>query len=208
MSALAPRSPSPREAGLGRGRDCRPSPRHGPLFWRIYLHGVMLLVVVAVAVAAVGWVLRQSGGWGPGGAPAQYAASRIGELVGDPPALARELVRVRDTLGVEASVYAADGRLVATSRQDGAPNPAGPRFGWHVPLQGGATLVVHSSAPHEPTRGLLFIGAVLVALALGSFPLARSIAAPIERLTAARWARRWSARGGRSRGRGRRAPRR
>ena len=186
MSALAPRSPSPREAGLGRGRDCRPSPRHGPLFWRIYLHGVLLLVVVAVAVAAVGWVLRQSGGWGPGGAPAQYAASRIGELVGDPPALARELGRVHDSFGVEASVYAADGRLVATSRQDGEPaHPAGHRFGWHVPLQGGATLVVHSSAPHEPTRGLLFNGAVLVALALGSFPLARSIAAPIERLTAA-----------------------
>jgi signal transduction histidine kinase len=86
---------------------------------------------------------------------------------------------------VEASVYAADGRLVATSRQDGAPPPGAHRFGWHVPLQGGATLVVHSSAPHEPTRGLLLIGAVLLALALGSFPLARSIAAPIERLTAA-----------------------
>ncbi len=53
-----------------------------------------------------------------------------------------------------------------------------------MPLQGGGTLVVQS-APHDPTRGLLFIGVVLVALAAASFPLARSIAAPVERLTAA-----------------------
>jgi signal transduction histidine kinase len=87
---------------------------------------------------------------------------------------------------VEASVYAADGRLVATSAPDAPPRPGPHRgaFGWTVPLRGGGTLVVHS-APHEPSRGLLFIGAVLVALALASFPLARSIAAPVEQLTVA-----------------------
>jgi signal transduction histidine kinase len=43
----------------------------------------------------------------------------------------------------------------------------------------------HPNAERDPTRGLLFIGAVLVGLALGSWPLARSIAAPVERITAA-----------------------
>jgi two-component system, OmpR family, sensor kinase len=37
----------------------------------------------------------------------------------------------------------------------------------------------------DPTRGLFVLGAVLLALALGSIPLARSIASPVERLTAA-----------------------
>ena len=31
-----------------------PRHRHGPLFWRIYLHGVLMLVVVGVAVGGGG----------------------------------------------------------------------------------------------------------------------------------------------------------
>ena len=160
--------------------------RHGPLFWRIYLHGVVLLVVVGVAVGAVGFALRRGGGYRLHGRPAEYAAARIGELSGDPARLAEELRRVRDAFGVEASVFAPDGRLVATGAADpAAPPRAGPhRLGWTVSLRDGGTLVVHS-APHDPTRGLLFIGAVLVALALASYPLARSIVAPVERLTVA-----------------------
>lgn len=160
--------------------------RHGPLFWRIYLHGVLMLLVVGIAVASVGYALRRSG-WTPGARPAEYAAARFSDLQGDPAATAREIERLRDAFGVEASVYAAGGELVATSTPDAPPRPGTRhhgRFGWTVPLRGGGTLVVHS-APHEPTRGLLFIGAVLVALALASFPLARSIASPVERLTVA-----------------------
>ena len=140
---------------------------HGPLFWRVYMHGVMLLVVVAVAVGGVGWAFRRaSGGFWPGRAIG-YAAARIGELSGDPARLAAELARVRDAFGVEASVYAKDGTLVATGVREGEPPPGhGPhRFGWTVPLRDGGVLVVHS-APHDPTRGLVFIGAVLLALAL------------------------------------------
>jgi signal transduction histidine kinase len=137
-------------------------------------------------VGAVGWALRHRTGLGPGGRPAEYAAARIDELAGDPPRLAAELARVRDAFGVEASVYGKDGALVATSAREGDPPPRrGPhRFGWTVTLRDGGVLVVHS-APHDPTRGLLVIGVVLVALALASFPLARSIAAPVERLTTA-----------------------
>jgi signal transduction histidine kinase len=160
--------------------------RHGRLFWRVYLHGVVLLLVVGVAVGAVGFALRHGRGWGPGGVPADYAVARIGELSSDPAKLEAELRRVKDSFGVDASVYGPDGGLVATSGP-GTPQPPrrGPhRFGWTVPLADGGVLVVHSR-PHDPTRGLFFIGAVLVALALASVPLARSIAAPVERLTAA-----------------------
>jgi signal transduction histidine kinase len=159
--------------------------RHGQLFWRIYLHGVLMLVVVGVAVGAVGMAVRHTSGWGPGGRPADYAAARVGELMDDPPRLAEELRRAHDAFGVEASVYAADGRLLATTPGEAAAAEAGARRRlWTVPLREGGRLEVHS-APHDPTRGLLFIGVVLVALALASFPLARSIAAPVERLTVA-----------------------
>jgi signal transduction histidine kinase len=161
--------------------------RHGRLFWRVYLHGVVLLLVVGIAVAAVGFALRRGTGWGPRG-PAEHAAARIGELASDPVRLADELRRVRDTFGIEASVYDRDGRLLGTSAND--PDRAAAdgayRRGWTVRLSEGRVLVVHAW-PHEPHlgRGFLFIGAVLVALALASLPLARSIAAPVERLTAA-----------------------
>jgi signal transduction histidine kinase len=133
----------------------------------------------------VGWALRHGSGLGPGWRPAPYVADKIADLSGDPPRLAAELARVREAFGLEASVYARDGALVATSTPEGEPPPRGPhRFGWTLPLRGGGTLVVHTP-PHDPTRGLLVIGVVLVVLAVASFPMARYIAAPVERLTAA-----------------------
>ncbi len=33
--------------------------RHGPLFWRIYLHGFLLLALVGIAVGAVGLAFRR-----------------------------------------------------------------------------------------------------------------------------------------------------
>ncbi|ABC82685.1 HAMP domain-containing sensor histidine kinase [Anaeromyxobacter dehalogenans] len=159
---------------------------HGPLFWRVYLHGVLLLLVVAVAVAGVGFALRRGSGWWSQRGAGRYAAERVGELAGDPPRLAAELERAREAFGVEASVYGPGGGLVATSVRDpaAAARADGRRRGWTVPLRGGGTLVVHSP-PHDPARGLLFIGAVLAALAVASYPLTRAIVAPVERLTAA-----------------------
>jgi signal transduction histidine kinase len=171
-----------------RGGGHRGPHRHGPLFWRVYLHGVLLLVVVGLAVAGVGWALRRSGSpvLGPRGRPEAYIRDRIGTLVNDPPRLAEELGRVREAFGYELTVYAKDGRVVATGVPEGMPRAGSQWHEWKVPLRDGATAVVHFEVPpHDPTRGLLFIGAVLVALALASVPLARSIAAPVERLTAA-----------------------
>lgn len=108
-------------AGSGRaGPAAAPPRRHGRLFWRVYLHGLVLLLVVGVAVGAVGVALRRSGGEG-----------------------------------------FHDRRAVAEWKER------------------------RERREHDPARGLLFIGAVLVALAAASYPLARSIASPVERLTEA-----------------------
>lgn len=174
--------------------------RHrGRLFWRVYLHGVVLLVLVGIAVGAVGIALRHGGR--DEARVAGYAAGRIAELAGTPERLLEELRRVRDVFGVEGTVYAADGRVIATTAEPplvtpfhgSAPAREGPvrlrgrGFGWSVPLPalGGHLVLAGEPRGGDPTRGLLFIGAVLVALAVGSVPLARSIAAPVEAVTAA-----------------------
>jgi len=173
--------------------------RHGPLFWRIYLHGVLLLVLVGIAVGAVGFALRGGRTHGPAGGVSAYAAGRIAELAGTPARMEEELRRLRDAFGVEGTVYGRDGRPIASSAEPPLETPyvrspptrevgvhlRGRGFGWAVPLPALGGHVVLSGEPrgHDPARGLLFIGAVLVALALGSVPLARSISAPLERLT-------------------------
>ena len=182
-------------AGHGhRGRHRR----HGPLFWRIYLYGVVLLVLVGVAVAVVGWAFRASGGWGEPTGAAAYAVARVEELRGDPPRLAAELERVRASFGVRASVWDAGGALVASSAEPPLPRDAagwppprklsrlrgGHGWGYAVALADGGVLVAGSAHPTpDPLRALSVLGAVLFALAVGAIPLARSIARPIERIT-------------------------
>jgi two-component system, OmpR family, sensor kinase len=173
--------------------------RHGHVFWRVYLHGVLLLCLVGVTVAAVGFALRHGTHAEEPGRFAMYAADRISDLAGTPERLAEELRRVREVFGVDATIYGADGQLLATNVEPplaphgGAPSRGGPvplrdrGLGWSVPLRAlhGHLVVSSEARGRDPHRALLFIGAVLVVLALASFPLARSIAAPVERLTAA-----------------------
>jgi signal transduction histidine kinase len=162
--------------------------RHGALFWRIYLHGVLLLFLVALSVAGVGWALRGQRLHDP--APiVSYASRSVAELLPDPPRLAAELRRVKDAFGIEATVYAADGTIVASTAEPPLSDRPGDGFGWlrvrRIALPDGRGRLVVAGAPpaRDPRHGLLFIGAVLAALALASVPFARSISAPIERLT-------------------------
>ena len=177
-----------------RAAEARCGSRHGALFWRIYLHGVLLLFLVALSVAAVGWALRGDR-WDDPAPIAAYAAVRVARLVPDPPRLAAELAEVRDSFGIEATVFGHDGRVVASSANPPLPAPAsdgavhlpGRGFGRAVRLPDGMGRLVVAGPPRhrDPRHGLFFIAAVLGALALASVPFARSIAAPIERLTAA-----------------------
>jgi len=177
--------------------------RHPRLFWRVYLNGIVLLLLVAAALAVVGAALGR-GQWARNPERlAAYVAEHLGEARSDPERLAAELSRVREALAVEVAVYRDDGGLLAAS--DASPPPpldpaerarlaAGPLLEpgrhWSVAarLPGAPpAYLVMAGGLHPPsfTRPAAFLAAVLFALALASIPLARGIAAPLERLTAA-----------------------
>ena len=184
--------------------DCGPAyPRRRRLFWRVYLHGVGLLVLALATVLVVGALVRRDAEWKA--LPERDAtrrAERYEALLGKPAALADELRRDREVLQIGVSVYDAAGALVATNVTP--PLPAPPpderervRGGARVsdlcddvcvvaPLLGGGHAVTSFKWPFQPRfeSAFLVILAVLVVLALGSVPLVRSIVAPLERLTA------------------------
>jgi signal transduction histidine kinase len=174
---------------------------HGRFFWRVYLNGLLLLVLVAGAVVAVGALM------GPQGPPmrperiVEYAASQTAEALHDPARLHAILRRAHDAFGIEVAVFDGD-RLVASNVEPPPPPlPAAERSrleagaairlpgrGWAyaAPLAGapGAYAVLTGGwRPFQVTRVALVIGAVLLALAIASVPLARGVTAPLERLT-------------------------
>ena len=183
--------------------------RRGRLFWRIYLHGLLLLVVVAVVLGGIGAVMRHT--W-PAEAPgrlARWAAARLSDVRDDPARLRAELQRAQDAFGFTGTVWS-QGRVLATTVDPPLQLPprhghlGGDRFRDHdrafrmfpggrdrtrvVPLSGSppAFLVFSGGPPpFSMARAGLVGGAVLVALALASIPLARGIANPVERLTGA-----------------------
>jgi two-component system OmpR family sensor kinase len=177
---------------------------HPPrLFWRVYLNGLLLLALVAVALGVVGALVGRGQMVREPGRLARYAAERLGELRGDPARLAAELRRASEAFGVDLAVYEDGGRLVAASgdappppvppaerrRLDAGPvHLAGPPFAWgaRIPGEPPAHAVLAAGRHAFPlTRGAAFLAALLAALALASIPLARAIARPLERLTAA-----------------------
>jgi signal transduction histidine kinase len=172
---------------------------HARLFWRVYLNGLLLLALVALALFTVSAALGRSG---PPHNPrrfVEYTALRVGDLRGDPEQLAHELARVRETFGAEATVYQGSSVLVSNVEPPLAPlSPADEER-----LQRGSFVVSRrhltsaASVRGDPpayvllkgtlptpslVRGASLIGAVLLALAIASIPLARAIAAPLERL--------------------------
>jgi signal transduction histidine kinase len=167
----------------------------------VYGHGLVLLVLVTVAVAAAGWALGRAL---PAREPerlASYVAARMGELAGEPARLRAELQRVREAFGLEISVYGPGDQLLASNIEPALPpgkldEPRSSRSPFHLSgrgftfaaaLPGGQGHLVVTAPPREGllTRLAVFIAVVLLALALGSIPLARSISSPVERLTVA-----------------------
>jgi signal transduction histidine kinase len=169
------------------------------LFWRVYLNGLLLLVLVALSVFAVGAALGRSGLPHNPRRFVEYAALRIGDLRGDRDELARELARVRETFDADVTVYQGGSVLASNVDPPLAPLPPeeearllrGALVASHRHFTSAARIageppayVLLKGNPHAPSllRGASFIGAVLLALVIASIPLARAIAAPLEKL--------------------------
>jgi len=169
------------------------------LFWRVYLNGLLLLLLVALAVFAVGAALGRPGMAHNPRRFVEYAAMRVSDLRSDPERLARELDRVREAFGAEVTVYQAGAPLASSADPPLVPLSAGDE----ARLAGGAFLVSHrhltfaARVEGDPPaylllkgnlpspsllRGASLLGAVLLALTIASIPLARAISAPLERL--------------------------
>jgi signal transduction histidine kinase len=177
---------------------CRRS-GHGFLFWRIYGHGLVLLVLVAAALVSVAWGLGRRI---PPREPERvvgYIAARVDERSSSPERVEAELRELREGLGLETTVFGPDGVARAS---EGTPATAlgpaqvaelakgpvfveGRHFTFAARLRSGGYVVV-TPEPHSRSlaRMAAFLAAVLAVLAIGSYPTARSIASPLERLTA------------------------
>ncbi|HOX43512.1 MAG TPA: HAMP domain-containing sensor histidine kinase [Myxococcota bacterium] len=178
--------------------------RRRSLFWRVYLHGLLLLVLVSVALLALGLAFGHDAPWR--GAPARLAELVAADLraPGGADALGRRLAELHGLLGVDLEVLAPDGRSLARAGgaidalpgelrrellgEDGdrlrhAPGRAfalglGPA---HARL---GLLLLRWPMQHGLQRLLLLVGLVLGLLVLVSAPVARAITRPLERLTA------------------------
>ena len=172
-------------------------PGIGHLYRRIYLHGVVLLALVALALGVAGALLGRGVVWR--GHP-ERLASHVASLLpasNDAAAVAPDVRRLGRELGVELAVYREDGSLLGA---------AGPRTLPALPPEElrrlGAAGVLHSHfvvsveagmgrylrlalRPPEgafPGRALGALLLVVLVLAVGSLPLARGIARPLESL--------------------------
>jgi signal transduction histidine kinase len=171
------------------------SPR---LYLRIYLHGLLLIVLISIAV---GLAIHLEGHALPGGGEPDRVAIHAGRWLGgfDPPGLADEVQRVAEDLEISLTLYADDGSFLGSSgrRPPALPtaelarlrhgHQASIRYHDSVGAPSGAGRYLLMSLPRRSflTHAGLVLAALGVALALGSLPLARAIARPIERLSSA-----------------------
>jgi two-component system, OmpR family, sensor kinase len=169
------------------------------LFRRIYLHGLMLLVLVVLALAVAGFLLGRDHRFH---ASSPRLAHHVGGLLEAVPdqALPSLVAQLADDLDVNLAVYREDGtRLAAGGPRPPPPLPVGetraarghPRgpFGRHFVAQGPAGPGRYLRLTSERFAGDFLLRAlvgpialIILVVALVSAPLARAISRPIEEL--------------------------
>jgi signal transduction histidine kinase len=168
-------------------------PGSGRLYRSIYLHGLKLLALVAIAGLFAGVVLGRDTLWREfPGRLASHLARSLGSLVSNPERLQHELGRVKETLRVDVAVYDGEGRLLAATSDPPLPPLLGfradgrlRRGAWSsaARLPGGGYLEVALPSPFTRfIRAAAFVLIVIIVLGLSSYPFARAIARPLERL--------------------------
>ncbi len=169
------------------------------LFWRIYLYGFLLLVAVAFTVIFTGRLIQK-------GPPhwqqeqqrvARYLARDLVATLDEPTRLKAKLETLAEVFEADLVVYRADGTVVANAGdlrpEPESSAPTDRRVSLHrtharmvLPLGEGPAvpyLVVQRKIDKHLPKLMAVILAVLGALAVVSFPLARTIVRPLEKLT-------------------------
>jgi two-component system, OmpR family, sensor kinase len=184
-------------------------PRQRRMALRIYLFGVLLLVLSGLAIAVVGRIFVAPAMRNPDRTMSPWLVSHLAPYRADPARMRQELEQLRRGINLRLTFYDASGELLASSAEP--PDPpidAGrlgaferedvfyvdgeQRHGLHaVAIREEGALVGYAlvkppfgGGPPAPplSSAAIVLGVVLVLLGVLSLPLARSMVAPLERL--------------------------
>ena len=166
---------------------------------RLYQHiyAAQLFSLIAFAIFAGAMWLYSRDETQPGGSVGMVAAfAELAIPAGDRPAsdLEAALSRLRDRSGADLAVYAPNGALLASvgARLPLDERPTGGDYVeehwtpsgkiWTIVLRDGRAVVVRRSKQDAIPQFLLLLGAGLVALGIGAYPIARRLSRRIETL--------------------------
>ncbi len=173
------------------------------LFWRIYLYGLLLLVVIAGGVALMMRWSNDDQARSPLGGLQNFARQELAE---DPqnPAAPVDLTKLHTLLLADAALYRSDGVLLQSTPADICPpdpldaddtaqlfqSQQPMRYyttGFHVAvsLSGDRYLILRWPAQHNHIWPLLGLAALLILSAVVLLPLAYSISRPLEKIASA-----------------------
>jgi two-component system OmpR family sensor kinase len=175
---------------------------------RVYLYGVLMIALAAGASFLVGRYSLRPALDGPARPSSTWIAWHMAALADRPDALNAQLADLNKRVGIEMTIYEVGGKLLAHNGKAPLPPVTGEEleklkreqtiFGRGTgvvlspPTPSGVSryAVLHFRAPEFPVVLLLKqLAVALLMLAVVSIPLARSVTAPLARLSS--WARRF-----------------
>ncbi|SHK11886.1 Signal transduction histidine kinase [Desulfatibacillum alkenivorans DSM 16219] len=172
----------------------------GKLFWRIYLFGLLLIIAATVAAVLPSIIVEPNARFH--GSPhriREWVTSELHARLNEPVELQKYLDHIASLVNSGAAVYTRDGVRLAAS--GGAPPPALEAknhrcigkwrsirshgiWVYSMPLgDDDAPYLVIDGKGGGPRRLFLALGAVLLTVGILSWPLARAITRPLERLS-------------------------
>jgi signal transduction histidine kinase len=173
-------------------------PARGTLAWKLYVLGLVQLVLLGFAVVEVGSLIRASRGHERPPPAFRGLTGELGALIDHPNELAQRLTELRESHSSEITIYD-DARHVMTSNVEpplDLPGPGPDRRPPHersevlpIVIGGRQWTLVGRHSHHEPPSPmaplLTFFFSGVVILGIGSFLTARWIVRPLEDLTRA-----------------------
>jgi two-component system OmpR family sensor kinase len=167
-------------------------------FWRVYLHGLLLLVLVAAGTFAIQAAFGSPVELHNGPRMVAFLAEEFEDLRPNSPRIVRALSELREIANLEVTIFEG-GRAVASNVEPPA-EPLGSddlariaRGVFEIPHRtltfaaplgkvAGRYIIVTRRLPWLLQRAAVTIGAMLVALVIASIPMARALASPLEQL--------------------------